>query len=81
MYANINQSNIPVNSTCGGNILVPNSGNTSMYCSGGIAIDESLDANIIIYSKKETIDEGQGNYHLTPIESTNEVESYGTYFI
>ncbi|XP_034485420.1 lipoma-preferred partner homolog [Drosophila innubila] len=68
MYANINQSNIPINST--------NTENTSMYCSGGIATDESIDPN---YSKRDTdtIDDSQSNYHLTPIDSTNEVESYG----
>lgn len=80
MYANINQINISDGLTCGGNILNTNCENTPMYCSGGIIMDEAVDPNSKSFSKRDIIDKNQSNYHLTPIDSTNEVESYGRCF-
>ncbi|KAM8702775.1 hypothetical protein ACLKA7_005137 [Drosophila subpalustris] len=59
---------------------VNQSENSPMYCSGGIASDESVHPNGTSYAQRDAVVENQSNYHLTPIDATNEVESYGRCF-
>ncbi|XP_023168835.1 LIM domain-containing protein 1 [Drosophila hydei] len=76
----VNQHNMPV--SMWNKTAVEQSGsrfNTPIYCNGEAKVEGSPPTNIG-FSKRNVNDEHMSQYHLSSIDSANEVESYGRCF-
>ncbi|KAH8272497.1 hypothetical protein KR044_011887, partial [Drosophila immigrans] len=83
LYANINQSSVlPTSSTYGDKPLTKNCENTVGNSTERLSInDETMEpSGSTNFTKRNTINDNHRHYHLTSIDSVDEVENYGRCF-